>query len=171
MEIMHEFHGSTGEPIVEWNLSYRLSDLPWWLCTHHSPLSSWVPILCPSEQPMRAFVKRVFPGGQACRSDLAAVCRRAGLLAGDWCAAWGARALVLRLYLASKRAWRPDSLHPSLRRGRGVTVAVTPRQAVVTLVHGRPPRVLGYQARHHTRRTSWPQPLRAITRGYLVSRA
>src|SRR6266508_1724162 len=26
---------------------------------------------------------------------------------------------VLRLYLASKRAWRPDSLHPSLRRGRG----------------------------------------------------
>ena len=49
MEIMHEFHGSTGEPIVEWNLSYRLSDLPWWLCTHHSPLSSWVPILCPSE--------------------------------------------------------------------------------------------------------------------------
>jgi len=77
------------------------------------------------EQPMRTFIKRVFPGGRACLSGLAAVCRRAGLLAGDWCAAWGARALVLRLYLASKRAWRPDSLHPSLRRGRGCSRSET----------------------------------------------
>src|SRR3954469_20276506 len=31
----------------------------------------------------------------------------------------GADALVLRLYLASKRAWWPNSLHSSLWRGRG----------------------------------------------------
>ena len=32
---MAEFHGLPGERIVECNLSYRLGDLPWWLCTHH----------------------------------------------------------------------------------------------------------------------------------------
>src|SRR5690349_17172101 len=42
VEIMSESHGSPGERIVEWNLSYRLL---WWLCPHHSPLSNWVPIL------------------------------------------------------------------------------------------------------------------------------
>ena len=45
--------------------------------------------------------------------------------------------------------------HRPQRRQPGVTVAITPRQAVVTLTHGRPPCVLGYQARHHTGRTSW----------------
>jgi hypothetical protein len=59
--------------------------------------------------------------------------------------------------------------HRPQRRQPGVTVAVTPRQAIVTLIHGRPPRVLGYQARHHTRRTSWPQPLRGITRCGIVT--
>ena len=32
---------SPGERIVEWNLSYRLGDLPQWLCTHYSPLINW----------------------------------------------------------------------------------------------------------------------------------
>ena len=41
MEIMDESQGSPGERIVEWNLSYRLGDLPLWLCTHYSPLSNW----------------------------------------------------------------------------------------------------------------------------------
>src|SRR6266536_894070 len=38
---------------------------------------------------------------------------------------WGAVPVVLRLYLASKRAWCPDSLHPSLRRGRGCSRSQT----------------------------------------------
>ena len=38
VEIMGEFHGLPGERIVECKLSYRLGDLPLWLCTHHSPL-------------------------------------------------------------------------------------------------------------------------------------
>jgi hypothetical protein len=35
--------------IAEWNLSYRPGNLRWWLCTHHSPLSNWAPMLCSSE--------------------------------------------------------------------------------------------------------------------------
>ena len=46
---MDESHGSRGERIAEWNLSYRLGDLSQWLYTHHSPLSNWVPILCSSD--------------------------------------------------------------------------------------------------------------------------
>jgi hypothetical protein len=42
-----------------------------------------------------------------------------GLLDGVGVWPWGADALVLRLYLASKRAWWPNSLHASLWRGRG----------------------------------------------------
>ena len=73
---------------------------------------------CCYEQPMRVFVKRPvsgvgvagWPGGSVPLGWSS--CRVGG--GGP-----GAVALVLRLYLASKRACGPDSLHSSLRRGRG----------------------------------------------------
>jgi deazaflavin-dependent oxidoreductase (nitroreductase family) len=79
------------------------------------------PVLAGYEQPVGAFVKWCLSG--AGRGWLARWRNAAGLGFWRWraVAGPGCGGLVLRLYLASKRAWRPDSLHPSLRRGRGCT--------------------------------------------------
>ena len=82
--------------------------------------------VCRSEQPMRVFVKWGLFGGWAWVGGPVA-----GSAARRGAAGRGARwpgvpgALVLRLYLASKRAWCPGSLHPSLRRGRGCSRSET----------------------------------------------
>ena len=58
VEVMDEFNGFPGVRIVECDLCYRLGGLLWWLCTHHSPLSSWAPILCSCEGRQSATMMR-----------------------------------------------------------------------------------------------------------------
>ena len=59
---------------------------------------------------MRVFVKPGVAGGWVWLGGPGAVSRRARICGGGGCVAVGCRGLVLRLYLASRRAWCPDSL-------------------------------------------------------------
>lgn len=98
------------------------------------------------EQPMRALSNGVVPvAGHAWLTRRRARCRAGVLLF------WGAvrrrvLCLILRLYLASKRACGPDSLHPSLRRGQGLltlTNGFHPRQRrALPLAAGAPTAVM-----------------------------